>query len=500
MESKVSLNKIAYIYLVLPVIIFMLTWIRPVIGVPSAILIVLALVFAMKNAGAGFKGFPKRAVLIAFVIAFVWCFLAGQGGFWYQSDDHWARNAIFRDLVYHPWPVVFEQYDVLLNYYIGYWLVPALFGKTVFLLTHNAAGAWLVARIALLLWSTISVTICFLLLAKVVECKTRKHFIAAILFFILFSGLDIIGIYLTNGRAGLHLEWWAGKFQYSSFSTCLFWVFNQAVPAWVATLILLVDRRIENFAFCGLCIFISSPIPLIGLFPIYVVIGIQELIKAKGRWTTVVYKVFSLQNIIACLVIFPICLVYYMDNAAIKKVNTTPVIEKVVENSSSAPAPAAEKKPDNFLKKSMRYCTFFFLEAGIYLLILFRKHKKSLLFWCLVLELAIIPFFRVGHAADFAMRASIPPLVVLMTLTFKDFYDSFEKRSYIFIVYCIILAFAIMTPGKEFYRGVFEIYKNKKFANNTVLSIEKTIRPGRWNNFIAYNYSETLYYKYLAKK
>ena len=69
MESKVSLNKIAYIYLALPVIIFMLTWIRPVIGVPSAILIVLALVFAMKNAGAGFKGFPKRAVLIAFVIA-----------------------------------------------------------------------------------------------------------------------------------------------------------------------------------------------------------------------------------------------------------------------------------------------------------------------------------------------------------------------------------------------------------------------------------------------
>ena len=117
-----------------------------------------------------------------------------------------------------------------------------------------------------------------------------------------------------------------------------------------------------------------------------------------------------------------------------------------------------------------------------------------------MLELALIPFFRVGHAADFAMRASIPPLVVLMTLTFKDFYDSFERRSYIFTIYCVILAFAIMTPGKEFYRGVFEIYKNKKFANNTVTSIEKTICPGKWNNFIAYNYSETLYYKYLAKK
>lgn len=487
----------------------MLTWIRPVIGIPFAILIILALVLAMKNAGSDFKGFPKKAVLLAFVIAFVWCFFAGQGGFWYQSDDHWARNAIYRDLVYHPWPVVFEQYDVLLNYYVGYWLVPALFGKALFFLTHNTAGAWLVARIALLLWSTISVTICFLLLSNIFACKTRKHFIIATLFFILFSGLDILGIYILNKEAGLHIERWCPGCQYSCFSTCLFWVFNQAVPAWVATLLLFEEKRIENFAFFGLCILISSPIPLIGLFPLYVVVGIQKLLEAEDKWV-IVRKIVSLQNIIACLVIFPICFIYYCDNAAIN-------LKADPNNASVSSAQAQEtagneqiqvqtkSKVESFktklIRKAIHLALFYTFEVGIYLLLLLRKKKRSLLFWCIAIELMFMPIIHVGTSQDFCMRASIPPLVALMIMVFEDFYSSYTKKDNKFIVYCIVLAFAVLTPGKEFYRGVYKVYKHKQFANNSVLSIEDTVSAKRTrSNFISYDYSDSLFYKYLAKK
>lgn len=99
------------------------------------------------------------------------------------------------------------------------------------------------------------------------------------------------------------------------------------------------------------------------------------------------------------------------------------------------------------------------------------------------------------------MRASIPPLVVLMTMVADDFYDSYEKRSYKFTVYCVVLAFAVLTPAKEFYRGVYEIYKHRSFADNRIISIEKTISPKYTrNNFISYNYSKSSFYKYLAKK
>ena len=511
MESKVSLRKIAYIYLALPVIIFMLTWIRPAGGIPAALLVGFALFLATRKK----DDFPfiitRRTIFIAVGLAFLWCFFAGQGGFWYQSDDHWARNAIYRDLVYHSWPVVFEKYDVLLNYYIGYWLVPALIGKIALAISCSAPVVWLIAKVALLLWSTFSVTLCFLLLADIVICKSTKKLFFAVLFFILFSGMDIVGIYLTNGNAGMHLEWWAKRYQYSSFTTCLFWVFNQAVPAWVATLLLLDDRRVENFAFCGLCIFISSPIPLVGLLPIYVVVGLQELIKTKDKFA-LVKKAFSLQNIIACLIIFPICLIYYANNAAIqrdtpaenKKITTE--MNNIASPQSSFVQPVPEKKSLSKVlikkaKTAVWFGTFYMLEAGVFLLILFRKHKKTILFWCLVVELFIIPFIHINAGADFAMRASIPPLVVLMTMVFNDFYDSYEKKNNKFIIYCVILSFAIMTPGKEFYRGFYEVYKHKQFANNTVLSIEDTVSAGRTrSNFISCDYHNSLFYKYLARK
>ncbi len=507
MELKISFHKIVYIYMALPVIIFMFTWIRPVIGIPAALLVVVALFFAMRVDGFTSVILPKKAVVYAVGIAFVWCFLAGQGGFWYQSDDHWARNAIFRDLIYHPWPVVFEQYDVLLNYYIGYWFVPALFGKLALLISSNTGFSWVIARIALLLWSTFSITLCFLLLAKIFNCTSQKHFLTAVIFFILFSGLDILGIYILNGKAGLHIERWCPGCQFSCFSTCLFWVFNQAVPAWIATLLLLAHRRIENFAFCGLCIFISSPIPLIGLFPIYVVIGMQEMIKTKNK-TTILREIVSVQNIIACLIIFPICFLYFSDNAAVSKSgvpdqnvqNTTNSIALGADiQTQAASVPSANLKT-KIIRKGIHLALFYAFEVGIYLLLLLPHKKGSALFWCLAVEFMILPIIHIGTSQDFCMRASIPPLVVLMTMVFDDYYRSYKEKNLKWTLYCIVLAFAILTPGKEFYRGFYEVYKHKQFANNTVSSIEDKITPVRTrNNFISYDYSSSLFYRYLAK-
>lgn len=511
-ESRISLSKIVYLYLALPVVIFMLTWIRPSIGIPAALLILGALVLAARKAETSSITFSRRTIFITIAIAFVWCFFAGQGGFWYQSADHAWRNAVYRDLVYHSWPVVFEQQNVLLNYYVGYWLVPALLGKALFFITQNARVAWMSAKIALLLWSTFSITLCFLLLANVLQCNSPKRNFAAIIVFIFFSGLDILGVYILNKRAGLHLEWWCPGCQYSSFTTCLFWVFNQAVPAWIATLLLLYDRRIENFAFCGLAILISSPIPLIGLFPIYLAVGLEKLIRSKEK-LAIVKTIFSLQNIIACLIIFPICFIYFSENAAVSKKGVIPQKPVVVVQAASAqastpaltnapnqPAPKPDSQAVKTIKRGIKLALFFVFEAGIYLLMLLRKKRKSILFWCVVIELMIIPFIHIGMANDFCMRASIPSLVVLMTMVFDDFYDSYENKSFKFTVYCIIFAFAILTPGKEFYRGVFEIYKHRKFEENRIISIERTISKNRrWNNFISYDYSDSLFYKYLAK-
>lgn len=52
-------------------------------------------------------------------------FSGGIGGHYYQSPDWDWRNAIFHDLIYKKWPVIYSEYDKALVYYIGYWLPSA---------------------------------------------------------------------------------------------------------------------------------------------------------------------------------------------------------------------------------------------------------------------------------------------------------------------------------------------------------------------------------------
>lgn len=64
---------------------------------------------------------------------------------------------------------------------------------------------------------------------------------------------------------------------------------------------------------------------------------------------------------------------------------------------------------------------FYLLDAGIYLLLLWRQNRRSWLFYTCAVSLFIIPFFKVGQGCDFCMRVSIPAIFILMTLCARYF-------------------------------------------------------------------------------
>ena len=103
------LKKLIYLYLVIPVLIFIIGWIKPLLAIPVAIGVIVAAGNIWKRIEDTETKIPWKTVLIAFVIALVWCVLAGQGGYYYQSVDHNARNAIFRDLITREWPVIYPE-------------------------------------------------------------------------------------------------------------------------------------------------------------------------------------------------------------------------------------------------------------------------------------------------------------------------------------------------------------------------------------------------------
>ena len=133
----------AYVYMVLPIVIFFITWLKWYIGIPMAGMLLLALYWLIQNEYTENLALvlPMRTILggILFLAIFLW--LTGQGGFFFQySDNHW-RNALFFDLIEYDWPLIYPQTKHALVYYFLHWLVPAIVGKIT--------SSIIVARIAL---------------------------------------------------------------------------------------------------------------------------------------------------------------------------------------------------------------------------------------------------------------------------------------------------------------------------------------------------------------
>ncbi len=422
MEIKFrNLAIIAYGYIILPIIIFFLTWLKLYISVPASILLVVAGFWSLKK--DYFKRERKIIIrksnfIIIIIIFMFWVWISGQGGGFYQTfDNHW-RNAVFRDLINNEWPVIYPNTGNALIYYIMYWIVPASFGKLF---------GWGVANFILYIWTLIGILISYFMITCLLKVTTLKKMIAVALVFIFFSGLNVIGIltvssfkiYDLNQLSG-YWEGWLNaipsefpyEYQYSSNNILLQWVYNQTIVPWIITALLMENKKIRNFAFWGLLVLPYAPLPFIGFFLYFLGLACIFIVKKirMKKYSEVIREIFSVQNLIAIVALFPIFFFFFKANSFGAKI------------SRYVPSEAYD------LKRIVLLILFYFLEFGIYMLIIYKENKKNSLYWITLFSLIIIPFFKVGNGVDLCMRASIPGLFVLMILLMK--YISYVSQSY----------------------------------------------------------------------
>ncbi|MCD7796925.1 MAG: hypothetical protein LUG95_04795 [Clostridiales bacterium] len=159
-----DLRRWIIILLELPIVIFFLSWLNIFVGVAASALLIFAdcLVLKNKTSGKMILTVEKKKLLILFVVALIWCWLGGTGGFFYQYLDYNWRNAIFHDLINYDWPVIYEETQRMLDYFIGVWLFPALVGKFFLLVGASAAVAWYAANAVLLIYCSLCVFTVFL--------------------------------------------------------------------------------------------------------------------------------------------------------------------------------------------------------------------------------------------------------------------------------------------------------------------------------------------------
>lgn len=462
---------LGYSYLIFPVLIFFIRFCNGMTALLGTAIIITSAYFLCKNAPQLWVPSTKKEWTLLTLTALVclgWVYSSGIGAHVFQNLDHGVRNALFELLVTQPWPIMVDNGNAMVTYYIGFWLPAAIVGK----LCNSVA----VGYTAQMIWATLGVFLAIYYSLAALPKKTGW----VVLVFIFFSGLDIVGSILFLDLHPFHpfnwlehLEWWVPGLQFSSFTTQLYWVFNQAVPAWVLTLLLLHEKNNKGLVFLYACSFICATFPAIGLLPFLAWWCVQN---GQKNLTTVFTPIHFWQAFKSSLT---------FANLAGAGIITLVSYAYLSGNISGHSTGSIMDLTQTILWIPL--LCFFILEAGLYLLCVAHKQYKNPLFYICATCLLVYPFIRVGYAADFCMRATIPALVLLCLFVLQSLQQ--EKIRLLRLVLVMLLLIGAVTPLHEMARTA--VYTSKGYIKQRL-----TLGGGNFFSFTQNN----VFLKYFGKR
>ena len=109
------------------------------------------------------------------------------------------------------------------------------------------------------------------------------------------------------------------------------------------------------------------------------------------------------------------------------------------------------------------YLLFIGLEVGVYFVLLFFILQKQRLELTIVaLVLCLIPLYRISIYNDWAMRTSIPPLLLLMLLSARGLLPPSNSRHSLLLRLCLVVVFLLgsATPLYEFFARYHSDYRS----------------------------------------
>ncbi len=462
--------SLAVIYITLPIIMFLLGWTKMPIALLVSALIVFLAVRVIKNIETSNEisiTENKRFWLFSFAVIAVWTLFSGIGNFSYQTLDYVVRNPMFRDLELYSWPVTYDlsmQPDIVKNftgdaqvamyvYYFTWWLPPAFVARVLYFM--GVESTWFVeaiANFALYLWAVVGLCLTFYCLVRYL--KRYSYWILSA--FVLFSGFDFPAFLMKEMHYPAYeqqAEWWAEYFQYSANTTQLYWVFNQSIPVWLIVAVFLILRDNKNKAgWASLC-FAYSPYATLGMIPF----ALYAILHNNGnKLKTRIQNALSVENtLIPASMAIVFGFFYYLELNA----GTTNGGFLFVTN------------PE--FKTVTVYILFIIVEFLVYFYLMGKTAHKYLFYKVVLLELIFIPLYKSGMNNDFAMRASIPALFILMVMCLQYVFemgDAGEKKKRKAMLICLMIGY--LTSCTEIQRNVSLTlkYPQRYYIDNGVYS------------------------------
>lgn len=449
-------HPLSLVYLIIPAVLFAFGW----LNVPALLLTLVIL--ALSAAALSRSLCQKQQTLslpvwypgFCLVAILVWMLFSGIGGIGHQNLDYYVRNPILNDLTRFSWPLRYDlsqqsaEVQALCGsdtvgfvYYFFFWLPAAGLGKC-----FGHPDLWL------FLWCLLGLCLVFL----EVHLYLQRHSLWIPILLMGFSGLDFLPFFLQEGLVKTaHMEWWAGHlFQYSSNTTLLYWVFNQAIPLWlILALLLNLGDANGGAALCSLS-FLYSPFATFGMIPLALNAvkknGIRKSIAAPVNW-------------LVPLLMLGVFGTFYLSKPGSLGANG---FIFTLEGISA-------------LKW---YVPFVLIEVGIYIFLLRKEllHYDYLLISSL--SLVLIPLYKLTDANDFCMRASIPGLFILCISVIRYLLEH-KNKTCIALAVCLLIGMA--TPATEVFRSLKYMVSGEPDANLIGSSFSAMVLD-------RYEYAETL--------
>lgn len=435
--TRSTLFKLGLAYLSAPCIIFLLGWYDWFIGIP-AVSIIAYMMYALTKDVKGEVHFGSmRFEIFLCILIIAWVIVSGVGGYMWQNRwDHLYRNAAFCELVNNNWPVIKGGEE--LCYYFGYWLPAALFAKCV----HSLEAGYIFQVV----WGCFGIWLAIRLLFDRLKDVNWRY----IAVFILFGGLDILGVILVWDfplQKNLHIELWNGLAFFESNTTMLCWVYNQVIPAWVGCLLIFGNElKMSKIApFVLAVMMISCPFPVVGLLPLVLFYEIRECVMCKNIRSGM-GKLFSFGNI-AALLVGVLSFLFMSRNGALELTKLGNVGELLYNLALLFLLEIFFLYP--FVKKWVNKCDFIILCATL-------------------LVLAVVP----TQSADMVSRAFIP-LGVFLIIGCCQFVKNMSSQSHwkrmTFYVLSVIVS---LTACIELSRGIYmtiqeprDTYRNEQLKS-----------------------------------
>ena len=417
----------AYIWLAVPVVIFLAAWIRPAISIPllACLLLAIGRIFIRPSLSPGFTSphcarrlrFDATLILICVAVTAIVA-ICGIGGLGFQGDSDMAyRNALFYELVNRDWPVEYPRLTDgdprFLCYYIGFWLPSALVAKM-------CGGRLLAGDIFQLLYASWGLILGVCLIFS--RIHGRRRWLAFLLIFLL-SGWDIADYLLYRrsftglwGFFSLHNDLSMAFFNFFSLPEILTNVFNQGIPAFLGLLLLYYRREnIKTFLLLFSLVFFFAPFPTMGFFPVCLIWLIKNFRRS-----------LSWQNLLGGI----LCLLfgaYFLAN-----------------NRGAGIGAFTYPGMGMLLWSCLKWLLFSVL---IFLPFVWERVKGDWVFWVLLATAVIAPFIFLSGSPDFGWRASTAFAIYLGVAVIVKAVNIRDWKLPANICFAAVLLIAVVTPA-----------------------------------------------------